>query len=194
MTIEKPISTIRKAIKGSAEESALDDFRDTPEQKDFRQAFNFFRYLKIFEPEKYEWIVKTGARGKELKDAVGNELYKMVTQEWEKIINQDSNKLTESIEQIKATSKNYSEVGVYETIHLYELFLKEKATQIKSNSKIIGAFSEKEELLNQTIDFATNSMLELFSLSEKGQNLKLLKGKEAKNLFEKAFQFIRSIG
>jgi hypothetical protein len=194
MPLEKPIATIRKAVQGSAEKSALEDSRDTPEQKDFKQALNFYRYIKIFEPEKYEWIIQTAAKGKELKDAVGDELYKMVTSEWEEIIDRGSDKLNEDLEYIRTTSKNYSEVGVYEAIHLYEMFLKEKAIEIKNNPKIMAAFSGKEDLLNQGIDFAANSMLELFSQSEKSKNIKLLKGKEAKTLFEKAFQFIRSIG
>ena len=46
MSIENPISTIRKAIKGSAERFAESEGKRKPKSKHYEEAFENFRKLK----------------------------------------------------------------------------------------------------------------------------------------------------
>ena len=93
MTIEKPISTIRKAIQGSAEKKAEYELLDKPEQRHYDESFLFLRYMKIFEREKYEKIIKIGAKTKELKDEMGINSFKIYAN-----LGQDLNRILMDIE------------------------------------------------------------------------------------------------
>src|SRR5467141_1911924 len=105
MSIEKPISTIRKAVQGSAEKVAAKEFLDEPEQRHYDKIFNVYRFLRQFEPEKIERIIKIAAKEKELKDEMGIELYKVFNQVWEQLIQGYENKIDEAVKQITATKR-----------------------------------------------------------------------------------------
>lgn len=192
MSIEKPISTIRKAVQGSAEEIAANEYLEKPEERHYRETLNFFRFIKIFEPERYEQFVKIGAQGKELKDEMGAEKYKIFSRILREVTERDASKMKEAGDQIKSSNLPSEELS-QEILELNTRYLKEKMEELKNDSRIASAFSGQEELLNRSIDFAITSMLDLYSAYDKSPNLRPIKKEEAKNLFTKFIKFLRDI-
>lgn len=71
MSIEKPISTIKKAIIGRAEKKAYEGSLNKPEQKHYEESLNFFKKMKEKRPEKIEELILNSAKGNDLRDEMG---------------------------------------------------------------------------------------------------------------------------
>jgi hypothetical protein len=166
MTIEKPISTIRKAIKGSAELEAEKEGRKRPKKRHFREAFQFFRFLKMIDPKMYEGSLELMAKAKDLKDEMGEDLYKTFTSVLEEITSKIREKVKKEYEQIKEKGPLSSE----EILELNKKIIIISNEEMKNDSRLISAFLGKEELLNKTIDFISSEMLHFVESEVKNDN------------------------
>ena|ERR1035437_2150892 len=174
MTIENPISTIRKAVKGTAEQNAAAELIEFPEQKHYEEAFLYYKYLKLFEPEMYEKMISIGAKDKELKDEMGAELLNVFTQVLEEITSKNENKMAASVEQLKEANKNSPEILNQKILKLNKILILENDGELRKNSRLISAFSAREDLLNRAIDFTSSSMLDLLETDSKNPTLRML--------------------
>lgn len=160
MGIEKPISTIRKAIQNFAEEKALKESLDTPKSRHFEDAFNAYKAMRIFEPDKLEQAIKIRAREQDIKNEMGN-LYNIFQAVWVDVNKESKREIDKAIEQIKA-NKKMSINDIDQSIDEFELkFIKEKAIEVKNDPRIVSAFSGKEEILNEGLYGVMLSMLHI---------------------------------
>lgn len=160
MTIEKPISTIRKALKGRAEQKAAENSLDKPEQKHYDESLNFYKRMRDKRPEEIETLILNSAEGKELKDEMGEELYQVFDQIWKE---KTKGFLYNLIQKTGEFLENYFDNNnnkdlprsefVKKMDEFAETLLNEKAKEIRDDPKIISAFSGKEDVLNKVIDY-----------------------------------------
>lgn len=147
MNIEKPISTIRKAIIGSAEEAASKESLSRPEQRHYDYVFGLYKQIRDANPELLKKIIIAAAKGKELKDEIGQESEKVFNQVWGELAVTYHDELVKSM---KSSSDKFKR----------EIF---KIGEISKNDpRIISAFSGKEDALNKCIDYANKTILDLF--------------------------------
>ncbi len=177
MSLEKPISTIRKAIEGTAQKSASAEFLDKPEKRHYNDAFDFYKYMRGFEPEKVEQVIMVAAKSKELSDEMGAELLKVFNKVWEDVTLGSEEKLNKAIERLKETILSHIELN-QEIIKLEERFLKLKTNELKNDPRIVSAFAGKEELLNKGVQLAISSTLEMSTTFENSPQLKSATWKE----------------
>lgn len=192
MSLEKRISTIRKALHSSAEEKALGEFKDSPEKKHYDETINFFRYLKDFEPEKFELVVKIGAEGKELKDEMGLEKYKIFMDSWDNICSRDDAKLKVAGYQIEKSDMPLK-VKQEENIKLTERFYDQKSEEIRRDQNIINTFEGKEDLLNRAILFTVSTALKMLKFNQDEPKFKILDKKEHESLQTKIIKYLRRL-
>ena len=154
MMKENPISTIRKAIKGAAEQTSSAENIEIPEERHYKETFEFFRNLKILEPEMYEKLIEIGAKGKELSDELGYDLHKRLVGILKQISIKNKYLLDQEIDKIKHT-KNLSpeqlekELNRVKDEHINNIVINE----VLNDSCLKSAFAEKEQLLKKVIDF-----------------------------------------
>lgn len=192
MSIEKPISTIRKAIKGAAEEDALLELKESPEKKHLDDAFNFFRYIKVFEPTKFELLVKIAAEAKDIKDAIGLEKYKLFMDVWTEVCAHGENELKLDTYQILKSEMPLREKQK-QNLLLNRQFYKQRALEIRNDSRILNAFKESEELMNKSIEFTTSTALKMLEFYQ-GETLNKVEDEESQqSLRAKIIKYLRGI-
>jgi hypothetical protein len=163
MNIEKPISTIRKAVKSSAEEQALNENIDKPEKRHYDETFKFLKIMKTINPEMFEKDIILLAKGKELKDESGIESYKVFRQVWKELT--DINEVNEQVNMWNKFRENQSLPELPQSeqkrgyIILAEDFLKSKGEELKKDPRITNKFSGKEDILNRCVDHAISATL-----------------------------------
>ena len=167
MSLEKPISTIRKAVHGLAEENAKEEGFEKPEQKHFDSVFDTFKMWRMLNPKSLELSIKVGAKYEDLKKEMGTELFDIFNQSWIKANKKGNEQLEEEVRKInkiiKILPKKYKE-----KLHqINEQYLKEKSDIVRSDTTVLNAFKGKEELLNNAIEITTSSMRELME-SDRG--------------------------
>lgn len=167
MSLEKPFSTIRKAIQGSAENRASKELLDKPEERHYKDAFHFFKSLRAFSPEKVELFITLTAKNKELRNAMGAELYKIFSRVMEDLSNRNEKQFNEAVEQIKTTKKLSHQEMSEDVKKLKERFIKEIVNEFKNDSRIVSAFAGKEKLLNKGIEFAKFSSMSILDAYQK---------------------------
>ena len=173
MTIEKPISTIRKAIKGSAEQIASTEFFEEPEERHYKEIFDFFRTLKMYQPEMYEKMITIGAKGKELSDEMGKDLHKILSQVLGEISARDKDKMKEAVAQLeKSLSPEELDKKI---IELKERYLNAMGKELINEPRLKSAFTGKEELLEKVIDFLKSTMSELSEADAKTPTIRIIK-------------------
>lgn len=158
MSIEKPIATIRNAIKGAAEEKAYQSSENL-EQKHIDESYKFFKKMRDYRPEEIEKIILLSSEGKELRDKLGMNLYQVFDPIWKEMTKEFMTKLIKrgcEIRSEKQLTKNefYKEIEVFGI-----MLLEESSKKLKDDPRIISAFSGKEELLNKIIDYAVSTTL-----------------------------------
>ena len=114
--------------------------------------------MELFEPERFTKIIEMAAKGKDIKDEMGIELYTTLNQVMGDITNESQDKMNEAVKQIRETKIISNEELCNEIFKLQERFLIEKSSQVRSDPRIVSAFSGKEELLYKGIDFTISSM------------------------------------
>lgn len=147
MTIEKPVSTIKKAIKGTTEQMASKESLKKPEQRHYDSVINLYKQIRNTSPEMLEKIVIAAAKGKELKDEIGQESEMVFNQVWGELADVYQEELYKSIEKSPDEfKKEINKIG----------------EMSKEDTRIISAFSGKEDALNKCIDYATQTIVDLF--------------------------------
>lgn len=177
MSIEKPISTIRRAIQESAEENASKEFLNEPEQRHYKQAIDFYKLLRKSSPEFLEIVIPLTAKRKELKDEMGLELYKVFEDAWENLLRGPTgyeSKMKEGMAQITETKKLSSDEYNQEKINLTQRILNEESASLRHDSIISSAFSGNEEILNKAIEFEISYLCDLLESYSKYQKLKII--------------------
>jgi len=164
MSIEKKISTVRKAIKGTAEADAEREGLMSPEGRHFKSAFNFYRFIKLVDPKTYEFMVSTAAKLNDLKTEMGPDLSRILGNAIERITGKDENKVEQQFRQLERTRKMTQEEEEEEILKLNINFTREKDEEIKKDTELLLAFSGKEELLNQAVSYISESMIKLLTL------------------------------
>lgn len=171
MSLERPFSTIRKAVEESAEEKASKEFLDRPEPRHFEAAFNFYRTLRESDPEFFEAVVSLTAQRKEVRDTLGVELYSTFDRAWTSLINDHTNgyaaKVKAAFEQVQETKNLNQEELEEERIILTKRFLTEAANIIESDPQLLISFRGKEELLNKAVVFESSYFVNLLDASMK---------------------------
>lgn len=159
MSIEKPISTIRKAIKGAAETEAEQEGLEYPKDRHFKEAFSFYRFLKMSDPKMYEDSLLSAAKGMDLKKEMGETLYKLFTQVLEKITSKNGLEIERELKQMKKSNQFSQEELKKWILELNKKLIKLNDMELRKDLRLISAFSRKEELLKRTIDFISSSIL-----------------------------------
>ena len=164
MNIENPISTIRKAVEGSAEEMAKTEFLQKPESRHYKAIFENYRIVKDYSPEMFEKMVFLSAKGKELKDNLGPELSKIFKNVSDEINETYQNKIIAATEQLENSSNLNQEELKKEIFNLTNRAIKEIVESIEVNPLIVSAFLGKEELLKKALYYLETTYFELFQL------------------------------
>jgi DNA-binding ferritin-like protein (Dps family) len=163
MTIENPISTTRKAVKGIAESIAEREFFKKPEPQHFQAAFDSLRRFQELGQEALEKFVLAAAEGKEIKDALGEERHSLFSQLMKEKTALHSADLTSSIEKIMSESESLEEAN----IKIPEMLLRASTQivdEIRHDSRIISAFAGEDALLERVSKFSINSISELMGV------------------------------
>lgn len=162
MTIENSISTIRKAIKGSAEGLASRESLEKPEQRHYDHIFNLYKQLRELNPPMLEKVIMIAAKSKDLKEESGPEIGKVFNQVWNEISDGYEDRLEMAVYagEDDKTQKLSPEIFRQKMYDLMEKFFKEKIIQLKNDPSIVSAFIGKEELLNKYIDLTTSTFLD----------------------------------
>lgn len=174
MTIERPISTIRKAINSAAQNKAENEFLEKPEQKHYEDIFSEYKLLRAFEPELLEKLLILGAEGSEIKHEMGSDLYEIFSNVQEELTSIGKEKLINALEQIKKTKNLSLEELNQEIANLNNSYLKIKGEEIKNDPRIKSAFNGKERLLDNAISFSIKSLVDIGSIYVKTLNIKTL--------------------
>jgi|GEM_PF-2967670 len=159
MSIEKPISTIKKAIQGRAEEKAYEDSLDRPEQKHYDESLNFYKQMRDKRPEEIEKLILHSADSKELRDKMGMELYKIFDQTWKEKTKGFFLKMIERASEVKENEELSRREFVKEMDSFAEKLLKETSEELRSDPRIISAFLGKEDILNKIIDYGITTTI-----------------------------------
>jgi hypothetical protein len=162
MSIEKSITNIRKAVKGSAEELALKESLNEAEYRHYEYIIKLYKQIRNLDPKLLDKIVNITAKGKELKDEAGSILYNSYNEVWKEIF-EGANGFENKIHlAINSSEKNMtSEDFKQELVALTEKLLKEKSEKLKEDPRIIKAFKDKKELLNKLINYTIQTPFQL---------------------------------
>jgi len=159
MGIEKPISTIRKAVQNLAEENASGDSLKVPESKHFKDAFEFYKAMRLNDPEGLKLSIEVRAREQDIKNKMGEKLYNVFDKVWIEVNQDSTQEINEALDQIKKDKKMSSE-DIEQAIDEFELsFIKGKARIVKNDPRIVSAFLGKEEVLRNGLYGVMLSML-----------------------------------
>ncbi len=161
MSIEKPITTTRKAVERMAEDRASKEFLETPESRHYESVFTTYKMLRMLDPQRLELVVKANAKEQDIKTEMGTDLFNIYQKVWSDVTKEGKNEIDKAVEQLKNTTDLSPKHLNEELIKLDERFLKEKSSQVKNDPRIVTAFLDKGELLNKSIELTTSSMLDL---------------------------------
>lgn len=161
MGIEKPISTIRKAVQRMAEEEAEKESLNKPEQRHYDDVFTTYKVLRMLDPERLELNLKVTAKQQELKNGIGTELFKVFDKVWIEATKEGKKEIAEAVDQLERTLNISPKEFNRKLKEIDEQYLKEKAILVKSDPRIISDFKGKEELLDRAIKTTISSMNEL---------------------------------
>lgn len=166
MTIENPISTIKKAVRGSAEHLAMNRNAKKVKPEHYKEVFNFFRELKESNPEKLEKLIILLAEDKELKDELGPDLDSIFQIVWIEVNSRYAYKISTVIKQLKEEKEPDSEESNQKFVNSINEILNEMAIEIKKDPLVTHSFISKNEknLLDKAITRTKKSIFELIKL------------------------------
>lgn len=159
MAIEKPISTIRKAVHGAAEELAAKEFLQKPEPKHYDKVFLIFKTLRNINSKTLEKVIVASVKGKALKDKLGEKLMTDFERVAFEISAYYKRKINAEIEKIEKDSscKNKSERITISAKNIFE----EMAYKIKKDPRLLSSFAGKEDMLDEAVNFLKSNLSEL---------------------------------
>ncbi len=146
-----------------AEQIALNEKLNSPQEKHYKKAFSLLRLTKELNPRGFEKIVSIGAIGKEMKDEMGATLYKTFDEVWKDC----TRGFGRNIIEVKSRLVNENpkipldelsnELSVF-----YNSYLNAKAEVLKKDPRILSSFKGKEELLNKVLKTSITSISTAF--------------------------------
>jgi hypothetical protein len=152
--MEKPISTIRKAVKEIAENHAKKDFFDKPEAKHYDSALLSLKLSRFMDnPNEYTNTILANAETYDMKKEMGEDLHDI----FDKVLIEKTN---EGMDKVK---EKFKQQDVQENINLLSRYLKVKADEVKKDPRIVSVFTGKEELLQKGLDSFISRSVSLFS-------------------------------
>lgn len=170
MSIEKPISTIRKAVHRLAEERAQKEGIDKPEQRHYDDVFLTYKAWRLLDPKYLEVAIKVTSKSQDLKNEMGTELFNIFDDAWINATKDGKNEMDKAIKQLDRTLNISQEEYKNELELIPERFLKEKTDQVKNDPKVTQAFFGKENLLEKALTTTASSIRELMAY-EKGNSI-----------------------
>lgn len=169
MSLENPISTIKKAIRGKAEEMASKEYLDKPEQRHLDKVLGIYKSLRNNPKENFEKQVKYDVERKILKDQMGIEAHKTFNKIWEDLLygpNGLKYKLHIAMNQIFGDRKRTVPEVMTNIADFYERFFKIEGEFLKMNPSIAAAFLGKEDILNKKIELEVNEFMNIYRDSD----------------------------
>lgn len=163
MPIEKPISTIRKAVQGAAEEMASKESIQTPQAKHYDKVFLVFKTLRNINPKALEKLIIASAEGKELKDKLGNNLMVEFETISSEIFGKHKKNIADEIKKIKVESpsaENFEKIRSLVNNSFTEL-----GNEIKHDPRLLHLFAGKEDLLDEAVNFVRLKLPDLLIAS-----------------------------
>ncbi|HRH03915.1 MAG TPA: hypothetical protein PLN13_13575 [Bacteroidia bacterium] len=161
MKLEKPISSIRQAIKTSAEKTALLEKLITPEIRHFESALNSFKILRFSNPQKLQNILNVFEKGKKLKEELGPELDFVFQKVNDEVLDSFEEFLIFETEKINAKSNLTQDERAREKLTLIFNSFNLMLEKVRNDRRIISAFSGKELLLHKAINYMEESLPKL---------------------------------
>lgn len=163
MTIENPISTIRKAVKGSAERLAENSNAKKVKPEHYKEVLGLFRRLKDTNPEILEKLIIASAKDKELKDELGSDFDSIFQQVWIEVNSRYSYRIRHAVKQMKEEKELDAEEAKKRFVNSINEITNEMSIEMRKDPLITHSFmSEKEKgLLNKAITVTTTTISEL---------------------------------
>lgn len=144
-----PIGTIRKAILWAAEEIAGKESFDVPKERHHKEALELMQNLKSIKPEAARKIILLAAEGKDIKDKLWKEKYKVFQQVMSDITHDIKKNLKVIFEEYFNDSNlndKDEDVFIRETIKKY---IDDKLVDFRNNDpRFIEVFEGDESLLD----------------------------------------------
>ena len=153
MSFEKPISTIRNAIRNSAEEIASKENINIPELRHLKAVLDNYKLIRDYNPDIFKKLVILSIKNKEIKDSLGKKLSLIFQNIFDEISLSYYSKLFSAFNNNDSLNNDFKQES--------SVFVNEMMTNIKNDPRIIKAFLGKEELLNNAIKNSTSSILEM---------------------------------
>lgn len=147
MSIEKPISTIRKAVEGAAQDDASKEFLDKPEARHYEAVFERFKFIRDSSPRMLENVIKLAAGAKDLHEKIDPEAYKV----FQKVSNELNVDLQAKLMQAVVTTANREDINEdnikEELFKLFKRASDEAYRKIITDPRVEEVFKGKEESL-----------------------------------------------
>lgn len=157
MELKRPISTLRKIIREEANSySAHADSEKNIDSQRLKLATNHLRVMRLFVPEMYQGMVRRKDSEEYIKRELGEYLYKLSTDIWIKILENEIDFIKNERENIK---KKKIPKEKEEFIEFMKKVLNDKICEFKVQPSIISAYSEKGNLLEEYIKYVYTDTL-----------------------------------
>jgi hypothetical protein len=167
MSIENPISTIRKAVKELAERKASAEFLNEPEQRHYKDALTSYKMWRMMDPGSLQIGIKINALEHDYKRKMGPELFKAFDSAWIDATKNAEAELENAEMQIKETKDLTDDELTLELEKIEDRFLTKKSEEVKNDERLVNLFLENKELLNEAIDSTAGLMREYMRYNRK---------------------------
>jgi len=166
MSIENPISTIRRAIKGTAERLAESEGKRKPKSKHYEEVFENYRKIQKTNPEMLEKLIIASAKDKELKDELGPDLDAAFQIVWVKVYTRFAYRIRHTIQDIIKDENPLSEESKQKLANSINEIINDMSLEIKKDPLVAHSFlTEKEKvLLNKAIAYTRTSIMKLIDV------------------------------
>jgi len=164
--LEKPITTIRKAVEGTAREAASKEFLDKPEARHYEQVFEMFKMMRDSEPKMLEGMIKIAAANKDLEDKLEPESYKVFKMVSNELSDDTQKKIAQVMMKIQIREDVNEENLVQELAKAFKNISDDSFRQTIEDPRIKEAFKGKEENLvdiGQYLESLNQPMAEIFA-------------------------------
>ena len=163
MSIENPISTIRKAVKGSAERLADSEGERKPKSEHYDKIFEKFRNLKKTNPEILEELIIASAKDKELKDELGMDLDSTFQMIWVKVNTRYAYRIRHLVQDTIKDEDPITEESKQKLASSINGIIDEISIEVRRDPLVVNSFTTEKErnLLNKVIAHTKASIQKL---------------------------------
>jgi hypothetical protein len=143
---------IRKAVQGSAEGKAEDEFLKKPETRHYAEALDDFRVIRSIDPEVAREVIGLWAAMKEMKDKLGPERFKS----FETVMREKENLLTprlqRGVDQVAEHATDNAELKE-KVMELVGRYIVDLTQEVRNDPRTQAAFVGADDLLEEAIAF-----------------------------------------